>query len=79
MEAAGKYFAEDLGSQGLQSSDGVRGHGGRVGGPGRSPSDILIQFHKVTITLSSHDRGGITDRDLRLARQIEAAAKDQMA
>jgi len=29
--------------------------------------------------LSSHDKGGITDRDLRLARQIEAAAKDQMA
>jgi 4a-hydroxytetrahydrobiopterin dehydratase len=41
--------------------------------------DILIQFHKVTLTLTSHDKGGITDRDLRLARQIEAAAKDQMA
>jgi 4a-hydroxytetrahydrobiopterin dehydratase len=41
--------------------------------------DILIQFHKVTLTLWSHDVGGITDRDLRLARQIEAAAKDQMA
>ena len=41
--------------------------------------DILIQFHKVTLTLSSHDKGGVTDRDLRLARQIEAAAKDQMA
>jgi 4a-hydroxytetrahydrobiopterin dehydratase len=41
--------------------------------------DILIQYHRVTLTLSSHDRGGITDRDLRLARQIEAAAKDQMA
>ena len=41
--------------------------------------DILIQFRKVTLTLSSHDTGGITDRDLRLARQIEAAAKDQMA
>src|SRR4051812_2270625 len=41
--------------------------------------DILIQFHKVTVTLSSHDKGGVTDRDLRLARQIEAAAKDQMA
>jgi len=41
--------------------------------------DIFIQYSKVTLTLSSHDRGGITDRDLRLARQIEAAAKDQMA
>jgi 4a-hydroxytetrahydrobiopterin dehydratase len=41
--------------------------------------DILIQYSKVTLTLWSHDKGGITDRDLRLARQIEAAAKDQMA
>jgi 4a-hydroxytetrahydrobiopterin dehydratase len=41
--------------------------------------DILIQFSKVTLTLSSHDAGGITERDVRLARQIEAAAKDQLA
>ncbi len=41
--------------------------------------DILIQYSKVTLTLWSHDKGGITDRDLRLARQIEAAAKDQQA
>ena len=41
--------------------------------------DIFIQYRKVTLTLSSHDAGGITDRDLRLARQIEAAARDQMA
>ena len=38
--------------------------------------DILIQYNKVTLTLWSHDKGGITDRDLRLARQIEAAAGD---
>ena len=41
--------------------------------------DILIQYSKVTVTLWTHDKGGVTDRDLRLARQIEAAAKDQMA
>lgn len=41
--------------------------------------DILIRFTKVTLTLSSHDAGGVTDRDLRLARQIEAAAGDQLA
>jgi 4a-hydroxytetrahydrobiopterin dehydratase len=41
--------------------------------------DILIQYSKVTLTLWSHDKGGITDRDLRLARQIEAAARDQQA
>src|SRR5437588_6171067 len=41
--------------------------------------DILIQYSKVTVTLSSHDKNGVTDRDLRLSRQIEAAAKDQLA
>jgi len=41
--------------------------------------DILIQYSKVTLTLWTHDKGGVTDRDLRLARQIEAAAKDQLA
>ena len=39
--------------------------------------DIFIQYDKVTLTLWSHDKGGVTDRDLRLARQIEAAARDQ--
>src|SRR2546429_9933993 len=41
--------------------------------------DILIQFHKVTLTLSSHDKGGITDRDLRLGRQDQARAQDPVA
>src|SRR3982750_3122839 len=57
----------------------VGGVGDRGGTPPDPPPDTLIQFHKVTLTLSSHDKGGVTDRDLRLARQIEAAAKDQMA
>jgi 4a-hydroxytetrahydrobiopterin dehydratase len=34
--------------------------------------DILIQYDTVTLTLSSHDAGGITERDLRLARRIDA-------
>src|SRR5947209_20144667 len=40
--------------------------------------DILIQFHQATITTSSHDKGGITDREMRLARQIVASDKDHM-
>ncbi len=34
--------------------------------------DILIQYRKVTLTLSTHSAGGLTDLDFRLAKQIDA-------
>jgi 4a-hydroxytetrahydrobiopterin dehydratase len=33
--------------------------------------DIAISWNKVTLTLSTHSAGGITDKDLELARQID--------
>ena len=36
--------------------------------------DIDIRYTKVTFTLSTHDAGGITQRDLDLAQKIEQAA-----
>ena len=36
--------------------------------------DILIRYRRVTLTLSTHDAGGITEKDLALARRIEAQA-----
>jgi 4a-hydroxytetrahydrobiopterin dehydratase len=36
--------------------------------------DILVQFNKVTFTLTSHDVGGISARDLVLARALDEAA-----
>jgi 4a-hydroxytetrahydrobiopterin dehydratase len=33
--------------------------------------DMLIQYRQVTLTLSSHDVGGLTERDFRLARRID--------
>ena len=38
--------------------------------------DIDIRYTKVTYTLSSHDAGGVTELDLRLAEQIEKAKTD---
>lgn len=32
--------------------------------------DILIRYNKVTLTMSTHDAGGITSRDFRLATTI---------
>lgn len=34
--------------------------------------DIDIRWNKVTLRLSTHSAGGITDADLRLAAQIDA-------
>ncbi|MDB4878975.1 MAG: pterin-4-alpha-carbinolamine dehydratase [Gemmatimonadetes bacterium] len=36
--------------------------------------DLDIRYTKVTCTLSSHDAGGITQRDLDLATRIEAVS-----
>ena len=33
--------------------------------------DIDIRYTKITFTLSTHDAGGVTDADLKLAEQIE--------
>jgi len=34
--------------------------------------DILIRYNKVTLTLATHDAGGITERDFSLARTIDS-------
>lgn len=33
--------------------------------------DILIQYDKVTLNLSTHDEGGLTSRDFKLASRID--------
>ncbi|RMH30263.1 MAG: 4a-hydroxytetrahydrobiopterin dehydratase [Planctomycetota bacterium] len=36
--------------------------------------DILIRYNKVTLTLSTHDAGGVTRKDFDLAAEADAAA-----
>lgn len=33
--------------------------------------DILIRYNKVTLTLSTHDAGGVTEKDFSLAGQAD--------
>ena len=39
--------------------------------------DIEIQFNKVTLTLTTHDEGGITEKDFTLARQCDKEGDKQ--
>lgn len=34
--------------------------------------DIEINYNKVKVTLSTHDEGGVTEKDFDLARKIES-------
>jgi 4a-hydroxytetrahydrobiopterin dehydratase len=37
--------------------------------------DIDIRYNKVTTALISHDSGGVTQRDVRMAKRIDEVAK----
>jgi len=39
--------------------------------------DITINYNKVTMLLTSHDSGGITKRDIRMAGRIDEIASAQ--
>lgn len=36
--------------------------------------DILVRYDRVTLTLSTHSAGGLTERDFALAAEIETVA-----
>ena len=38
--------------------------------------DLDIRYRRLRVTLSTHDAGGITDKDLALAGAIEATATE---
>jgi 4a-hydroxytetrahydrobiopterin dehydratase len=38
--------------------------------------DLDVRYDKVLVTLSSHSEGGVTEKDLALARAIEALAPE---
>jgi 4a-hydroxytetrahydrobiopterin dehydratase len=41
--------------------------------------DITINYNKVTLLLTSHDAGGVTDRDAKMAAKINEVAGNKKA
>lgn len=41
--------------------------------------DILIRYRKVTLTLSTHDAGGMTEKDFGLAETLDAIAQTMLS
>ncbi len=39
--------------------------------------DIMVRYNKVTLTLSTHDAGGLTERDFEFARETDAYSAAQ--
>ena len=37
--------------------------------------DMLIQYRKLTFTLNTHDVGGVSEKDIELARAVDKLAK----
>jgi 4a-hydroxytetrahydrobiopterin dehydratase len=38
--------------------------------------DILIQYKKVTLKLSTHSAGGLTEKDFNLAREVDMITRE---
>jgi 4a-hydroxytetrahydrobiopterin dehydratase len=62
-----KTFSFDRFADGIRFVDRLA----RVADDMNHHPDIDVRYTKVTIMLSTHDAGGITEADLRLAEKIE--------
>jgi 4a-hydroxytetrahydrobiopterin dehydratase len=46
----------------------------QASGMGHHP-DLEIHFNRVVVSLSTHDAGGVTEKDVELAQKIEAVVE----
>jgi 4a-hydroxytetrahydrobiopterin dehydratase len=69
---AGAYFGTGSFATGLAFVNEI----GRLAEAADHHPDVELRYGSVTVWLSSHDIGGLSNRDVKMARQISAAARD---
>src|SRR4051794_20236242 len=72
FRAAGAYFPTGSFATGLAFVAEI----GRLAEAADHHPDIELSYGSVAVWLSSHDVGGLSNRDVELARQISAAARE---
>lgn len=70
-ELQGKAIAKTFSFEGFTQSIDFVDHVASAAEEADHHPDIDIRFDKVTLTLSTHSEGGVTDKDLKLAEAIE--------
>jgi len=67
------YFATGSFRAGVALVDAI----GALADAANHHPDVDLRYPSVLVRLSTHDVGGLSERDVGLARQISAAARDQ--
>ena len=70
----GKVLTKTFDRQSFRSSMALVNTVGEIAERADHHPDMLIEYSKVTFRLWTHSAGGVTDKDLTLARQIETVA-----
>jgi 4a-hydroxytetrahydrobiopterin dehydratase len=73
----GSTIRKEFSFKGFTSAVGFAGRLVEPANAARHHPDLEIHYNRVVVTLSTHDEGGVTERDLALARTIEDVAESQ--
>lgn len=71
-DSARAYFRTGSFHQGVELVDRI----GALADAANHHPDVDLRYPSVTVRLSTHDVNGLSDRDVALARQISAAARE---
>lgn len=71
-QGVGAHFRTGSFATGVELVDAI----GELADAANHHPDVDLRYPSVTVRLVSHDIGGLSERDVELARRISAAARD---